>query len=92
VFWHSIGKLYQTWINDRFYCVADFITLQHDNYINNVPGVHSMYTLSKTKRYKNLANLPALLLDGVVVKPDFMFTGNDVDVLYYSLLQAKESK
>jgi hypothetical protein len=51
-----------------------------------------MYTLSKTKRYKNLANLPALLLDGVVVKPDFMFTGNDVDVLYYSLLKAKESK
>jgi hypothetical protein len=72
---------------------VDYITIkEHYNYINNVPGVNSMYTLSKTKRYKNLANLPALLLDGVVVKPDFMFTGNDVDVLYYSLLKAKESK
>jgi hypothetical protein len=92
VFWHSIGKLYQTWIIDRFYYVADFITMLHYSDINNANGVHSMYTLSKTKRYKNLANLPALLLDGVVVKPDFMFTGNDVDVLYYSLLKAKESK
>jgi hypothetical protein len=47
VFWHSIGKLYQTCINDRFYCVDNFITLLHYSDINNATGARTMTEYSR---------------------------------------------
>jgi hypothetical protein len=53
VCWHSIGKLYQTWIIDRFYCVDVIGNVGHYNHINNVPGVKQMITFNGKQYAKN---------------------------------------